>query len=253
MKRRLVKTAVPAVLVAVWQLLFEAGAVNPQFLPPPTAVATRFWSLLLSGALLRDSISSFQRVGLGLGLGVTTGVGLGLVMGYWRRVDDLLTVTVQVLRAIPPITWIGFAMLWFGLGTPPGVFLISLGVVFPMLINAYAGVRQVDLIYVRAARNVGASGWMLFTNVILMAALPSVLTGLRVSVALAWILVVVGELIAVPAGLGYSLIEAQEWGQPDRMVIYMLTIGFYGYLFDLAVVRLTAYLLRWQRSLASAG
>lgn len=240
---------VPVLLLVVWQIASSLGAIDPKVFPAPIALLLEAWSDIVSGKLATDSVASLSRVGGGLAIGVVLGVVLGLSMALWRPVEFALSVPVQVLRAIPPITWIGFSILWFGLGTKPSIFLITLGVVFPMLLNTYSGVRQVDTIYIRAARNVGARGWMLFKDVILAAAMPSVLTGLRVSVGLAWILVVVGELVAVPSGLGATLMRAQDYDQTDRMLTYMLVIGLYGYLSDLLVMWLTRYVLRWQRSM----
>jgi ABC-type nitrate/sulfonate/bicarbonate transport system permease component len=236
----------PVVFILVWEAAVQRGFIDHNFFPAPTSLVKGTWADILSGKLLIDSSASFQRVLMGLGIGVIVGVTLGLAMAVWRPIDAMFSVTVQVLRAIPPITWIGFSILWFGLGSRPAIFIIAIGVVFPMLISTYQGVRQVDLIYIRAARNLGAHGWMFFKDVILAAALPSVLTGLRVSIGLAWILMVVGELVAVSTGVGATLMRAQDYNQTDRMLAYMLVIGFYGYLSDLAVNRLSGYLLRWQ-------
>jgi NitT/TauT family transport system permease protein len=237
----------PVVFLLVWELAVAYGLIDRQFFPAPSALIKSTWGDILSGKLGVDSWASFQRVMGGLIIGVVLGVTLGLLMAVWRPVDAMLSVSVQILRAIPPITWVGFSMLWFGIGNKPAIFLIAIGVVFPMLISTYGGVRQVDLIYVRAARNLGARGWMLFKDVILAAAMPSVLTGLRVSIGLAWILMVVGELVAASTGLGATLMRAQDYNQVDRMLAYMLAIGFYGYLSDLVVTRISNYLLRWQR------
>lgn len=242
----------PILLVALWELALKAGLLDHSFFPAPSSLAVIAWQDLMSGKLLTDSISSVERLVAGMSLGLFLGISLGLVMALWRPVDLMLGSLVQVLRAIPPITWIGFSILWFGLGSKPAIFLITLGVVFPILLNTYAGVKQVDQIYLRAAHNLGARGWMLFKDVILSAALPSILTGLRVAMGLGWILVVVSELIAVPSGLGNTLMRAQDYGLVDRMLAYMLVIGLFGYLSDLLVMWLTRYLLRWQRSLETA-
>jgi len=239
----------PAVLVLLWQTASDHGLISPTSFPAPLSLVSAIWDDVLSGKLAADSLASLGRVAGGLAVGSVLGVALGLGMALWRPLDMMFSVSVQILRAIPPITWIGFSILWFGLGTRPAIFLISLGVVFPMLLSTYAGVRQVDLIYIRAARNVGAHGWMLFKDVVLAAALPSVMTGLRVSIGLAWILMVVGELVGAPSGLGATLMRAQDYAQTDRMLAYMLTIGFYGYLSDLIVVRVSRHLLRWQRGI----
>lgn len=237
------------VLVAVWEIAVRMGIIDYHFFPAPSSLFQATWIDITSGKLASDSWGSFQRVIAGLSIGIAVGVILGMAMAMSRIVDAMFSLPVQVLRAIPPITWIGFAILWFGLGSRPAIFLIFLGVVFPILLSTYAGVRQVDLIYLRAARNLGARGWMLFREVILPAAMPSILTGLRVSIGLAWILMVVGELIGAPSGLGATLMRAQDYDQTDRMLAYMLVIGFYGYVSDLGVNRLTDYLLRWQRGM----
>jgi NitT/TauT family transport system permease protein len=239
----------PVGILVVWEASVRAGWIEARFFPAPSSLVTEIWRDLLSGKLAVDSVASLTRLMSGLGIGVALGVVVGMAMGLSRTADLVLGFPVQVLRAIPPITWIGFSILWFGLGDRPAIFLITLGVVFPMLLNTYGGVKQVDLIYLRAARNLGARRWMLFKDVVLPAALPSVLTGLRVSLGLAWILMVVGELVAVPSGLGDTLMRAQDYGQTDRMLAYMLLIGFYGSLSDLVVVALTRYLLRWQRGI----
>jgi NitT/TauT family transport system permease protein len=238
----------PVGFILLWELAVDYGGIDRHFFPAPSSLIKGTWADIVSGKLASDSWASFQRVLAGLAIGTLIGVALGMLMAVWRPVDAMFGVTVQVLRAIPPITWIGFSILWFGLGSRPAIFIIVIGVVFPMLISTYQGVRQVDLIYIRAARNLGASGWMFFKDVILAAALPSILTGLRVSIGLAWILMVVGELVAVSTGLGATLMRAQDYNQTDRMLAYMLVIGFYGYLSDLALNALSRYLLRWQRS-----
>jgi NitT/TauT family transport system permease protein len=245
----LLRIGVPVALLVLWEIAVRTGIIPARFFPAPSALFAEIWADLRSGKLVVDTLSSLNRLVWGLSIGVVLGVAIGMAMALWRPVDAALGVTVHVLRAIPPITWIGFSILWFGLGNRPAIFLIVLGTVFPMLLNTYAGVKQVDVIYLRAARNLGAHGFLLFRDVVLAAALPSILTGLRVSLGLAWILMVVGELIAVPAGLGDTLMRAQDYDQTDRMLAYMILIGFYGYLSDLLLVAVSHRLLRWQRGI----
>lgn len=245
----LLRVGVPVALLVLWEIAVRSGVIPARFFPAPSALFAEIWTDLRSGKLVVDTFASLYRLAWGLAIGVVLGVAIGMAMALSRAIDAALGVTIQVLRAIPPITWIGFSILWFGLGNHPAIFLIVLGVVFPMLLNTYAGVKQVDVIYLRAARNLGAHGFMLFKDVVLAAALPSILTGLRVSLGLAWILMVVGELIAVPSGLGDTLMRAQDYDQTDQMLAYMILIGFYGYLSDLAVVALSRHLLRWQRGI----
>ena len=233
----LAHVVLPIGLLVAWQVAADHGLISPSSFPAPLSMARMLWSDALSGKLETDLLASLQRVVWGLVIGSALGIVTGLAMAMSQTIDRLLTISVQVLRAIPPITWIGFSILWFGLGDRPAIFLIALGVVFPMLLNTYAGVRQVDRdLYPRRAQCRRATGWMLFKDVVLPAALPSVLTGLRVSIGLAWILMVVGELVGAPSGLGATLMRAQDYAQTDRMLAYMLVIGFYGYLSDLLVV-----------------
>ena len=239
----------PVVLLAVWELAVVRGWLDHQFIPSPSAMIAVAWHDIQSGDMLQNALGSLERLTWGLLIGTVSGVMLGLAMALWRPVHAILNGPVQVVRAIPPIAWIGFAILWFGLGTKPAVFLIALGAVFPVLLNTYAGVRQIDLIYMRAAAMLGARGTMLFKDIIFAAALPSILTGLRVSVGIAWVLVVVGELVGSPNGLGAALMRAQDYQQTDRMLAYMLAIGLFGYFSDALVMRLSRYLLRWQRGM----
>ena len=159
---------------------------------------------------------------------------------------------LQVLRPIPPIAYIPLAILWFGLGNPPAFFLISLGAFFPVLMNTVAGVRSVDAIYIRAARNLGADRAPLFFRVVLPAATPHIMTGIRVGFGVAFIVVIVAEMIAVNNGLGYRILEAREFFWSDKIIAGMITIGLLGLGIDAALARLAKYLLRWHRGLEPA-
>jgi ABC-type nitrate/sulfonate/bicarbonate transport system, permease component len=130
-----------------------------------------------------------------------------------------------------------------------GLFLIVIGTAFPILMSTYSSVHNVDLIYVRAARNLGASTWMLFSQVVMKAALPGILGGLRVAIGLAWMVVVVAEMIAVPSGLGYRMVAAREYSWTDVIIAQMILIGLMGYLFDRIFAMINKHLLRWHRGL----
>ena len=268
-KRLVQSLLVPLAVLVLWEGLARAGAINPLILPSPTKVALRWWaylkplqpfepaqggrlSWLLSGELLQDAAASLTRVFVGFFLGGGLGLGLGLLMGISDTVYRLMNPLVQILRPIPPIAYIPLAILWFGLGNPPAFFLISLGAFFPILLNTIAGVRQVDAIYVRAARNLGAKGPVMFRRVILPAAAPHILTGVRVGYGVAFIVVIVAEMIAVNSGLGYRILEAREFFWPDKILAGMITIGVIGLGIDTALNRLTQHLLRWHRSLETS-
>jgi NitT/TauT family transport system permease protein len=254
----------PAVVIAIWQAVASLGWVNPQVLPSPLAVVEKWIAYLLplqpyadgnrlawafSGELIIDSIGSMYRVLAGFVIGAGLALPLGLLMGASQRIYAWFNPLVQLLRPIPPIAYIPLSILWFGLGNPPAVFLIALGAFFPVLMNTIAGVRHVDGIYLRAARNLGASGPTLFMRVILPAAVPYILSGVRIGIGTAFIVVIVSEMIAVNNGLGFRILEAREYFWSDKIIAGMITIGLWGLAIDVGMNRLNNYLLRWHRGL----
>ncbi len=241
--------AVPIAVLALWELAVRRGLVNPAVLPPPSRVFVRWLDYAKSGELPRDAFASLLRVGVGFAIGAGLALPIGLAMGASDRTYRLLNPLVQLVRPIPPIAFIPLAILWFGLGNPPAFFLIALGAFFPILVNTISGVRNVDGIYLRAARNLGARGPTLFLRVILPASLPHILTGMRVAIGVAFIVVIVAEMIAVNNGLGYRILEAREYFWSDKIIAGMLSIGVIGLAIDTAMARLNGYLLRWHRGL----
>jgi len=267
-KQLLHATVLPIGLLVVWELLTRSGIINPQILPAPSKVFLRwiayakplvpyreahlgFLAWIFSGELPLDLFATSYRVVVGFLIGAGLALPLGLFMGTIDGVYKLFNPLIQILRPIPPIAYIPLAILWFGLGNPPAFFLISLGVFFPVLMNTISGVRNVDSIYLRAAQNLGAGGLTMFVRVILPAATPQILTGLRVGIGVGFICVIVAEMIAVNNGLGFRILEAREFFWSDKIIAGMLTIGLLGLGIDTAMNRLNDYLLRWHRGLDS--
>ncbi len=251
--RRVLRSAiVPLIVVAAWEALSRSGVINPMILPSPTAVLRRWIDYAKSGELPADAASSLYRVMMGFLIGTVLALPIGLAMGASRAAYAYLNGLVQVLRPIPPIAFVPLAILWFGLGNPPAFFLISLGAFFPVLMNTIAGVRSVDAIYIRAARNLGASRRALFFRVMIPAAMPHILTGIRVGFGVAFIVVIVAEMIAVNNGLGYRILEAREYFWSDKIIAGMITIGILGLCIDAVLARISDYLLRWHRGLEPA-
>src|SRR5271157_1400704 len=252
----------PLALLIIWETLSRLGFIRPQILPAPSQVflrwidylkplepydaeASSLISWLLSGELLHDTLASSCRVLGGFAIAAVLALILGLLMGASNFVYKLFNPLIQILRPIPPIAYIPLAILWFGLGNPPAFFLISLGAFFPVLMNTIAGVHHVDPLLIRAARNLGANGFTLFLRIILPAATPYILTGLRVGIGVAFIVVIVAEMIAVNNGLGYRILEAREFLWSDKIIAGMITIGLLGLAIDTAMSRINNYLLRW--------
>ena len=258
--------AVPIAILLFWQASSSLGWINPQILPSPLAVLQKwlaYWqpleaydpaaggylAWLLSGELIHDVAASLWRVVLGFALGGGLGLLLGLFMGVSDPVYRAFNPLIQFLRPIPPIAWTPLSILWFGLGNPPAVFLITIGAFFPILMNTISGVRNVDGIYIRAARNLGASRATLFRRVILPAATPFIFTGARVGMGTAFIVVIVAEMIAVNSGVGYRIMEAREYFWTDKVIAGMVTIGILGLLIDVLMQGLNNRLLKWHRGI----
>ncbi len=256
---------VPVILIVGWQIFCSMGWVRPQLLPSPWAVLLRWYSYLaptdvktpeenwlvwlFSGELMRDLFASFYRVVIGFLIGSALALPFGLLMGANQKIYNLFNPLFQILRPIPPIAYIPLSILWFGLGNPPAVFLISLGAFFPVLMNTVAGVRQVDAIYLRAAQNLGASSSTIFRRVILPASMPYILVGARIAMGTAFIVVIVAEMIAVNNGLGFRILEAREYFWTDKVIAGMFTIGLLGLLIDFGMDALNDRLLRWHRGI----
>ena len=259
-------TIVIVVLLGIWEGASRLGFVKVQILPPPSAVflkfiesikpqevydatKTTYLQWIFSGELIHDAISSMSRVLVGFFIGAGLALPLGLAMGASNLVFKLMNPLVQILRPIPPIAYIPLSILWFGLGNPPAYFLIALGAFFPVLINTIAGVRNVDSIYIRAAQNLGASQMTMFLRVIVPAAMPYILTGVKVGLGVAFIVVIVAEMIAVNNGLGYRITEAREFFWSDKIIVGMVSIGVLGLILDILVSKLNNHLLRWHRGM----
>jgi NitT/TauT family transport system permease protein len=266
LRRVLHGAAVPLAAIILWQVVSAMGWINPQILPSPLAVLRKWAEYALpltpfdpaqgsylrwmfSGELLGDAYGSLTRVLGGFAIGAALALPLGLLMGTNRAVYRLFDPLVQVLRPIPPIAYIPLSILWFGLGNPPAFFLISLGTFFPVLMNTIAGVQQVDSIYIRAARNLGANQMTMFRRVILPAATPYILAGARIGMGTAFIVVIVAEMIAVNNGLGFRILEAREYFWSDKIIAGMFTIGLLGLAIDSAMSALNQRLLKWHRGL----
>lgn len=257
---------VPVIIIILWQIACVSGMVSPLKLPSPAAVAVRWWEYLLpaqsyseeygnwlawafSGELIHDTVGSMYRVLIGFIVGAGLALPIGILMGANQKIYDHLYVLMQILRPIPPSAYTPLAMLWFGLGNPPAIFMISIAAFFPVLINTIVGVRQVDSIYLRAAHNLGANRRTIFFKVMFPAATPYILAGVRIAIGAAFMIVIVSELIAVPDGLGFRINEAREYAWTDKVMAGMFTIGFIGLLLDIGMNKLNNYLLRWHRGL----
>jgi NitT/TauT family transport system permease protein len=237
-----------ALFLGLWTFLSTSGLVPHQFLPTPHEVFTRFVTLLtnpFAGATLPQHLaSSFQRYAYGVVLAALVGVPLGLLMGWFRLLDDIITPIFDGLRFIAPIAWVPFAALWFGTGIGGPVMIIFAGAFPPCLINAYRGARFVEPRLIEAARMLGTGNTRTILEILLPAAVPSIVAGLRVSAGLGWQSLVGAELIVAAAGVGFMMVQAQGNVQTATVMTGMVAIGIVGMLIDVALRQGEAWLRR---------
>lgn len=220
-----------ASLVVVWHVAVVLSGST--IFPTPGQVAVGLVDLARRGLLLNHVVASLFRVTVGYLLAAAFAIPVGMLMGWFGSAHAFLNPLVQGLRPISPIAWIPLAILWFGVGDLSPIFLIFLSSFFPMVVGTTAGVLTIDRKYLRAARNFEYSGPRLFRHVILPAALPQIVTGMRIGLGVAWLVVVAAEMIAVSSGLGYLIIDSRNAGNRyDLVVAGMVVIGVVGFLLD---------------------
>jgi len=254
--------ALPVGIVLVWQLVITFGGVREGLLPSPWQVVVTWLDLLFgnsgeagrySQVWVRHATASASRVFTGFALATTLGILLGVLIGLYRPLERLLDPTIQVLRNIPITAWVPLSILFFGIADRPAVFLIALGALFPTVINTTYGVKQVSHLLVKAALMMGANRWQLVVRVVVPAALPAIFAGVRLSMGIAWVLVVVAEMIAVKSGMGYLLFDSYQFFRPDVMIASMLSIGLLGFSSDRVVLAVRDRVLGWNRLDTLAG
>lgn len=239
---------VPLGILLGWEIASLAGWLSTRVLPEPLAVFKAFWALLLSGEIAKHVAVSARRALTGLAIGGGLGLALGLLNGTFRRAETLLDSTLQMVRNIPPLALIPLVILWFGIDESAKLFLVALGVFFPVYLNTFHGIRSVDAGLIEMARSYGLSGWALHRHVILPGALPSILVGLRFSLGLMWVLLIVAETISSQAGIGYMTMNAREFLQTDVVLVGILLYALLGKLADLLAKVLERRWLRWHPS-----
>ncbi len=247
---RLSRLAAPLALLALWQAIsvLVLDDSTRALLPPPTDVAVAAWQLLLSGELLHHLTDSLRREFIAF-LWALTAIPLGVAMGWWTAVNRQLDPLVEVLRPIPPLAWIPLSILWFGVGDTQNQFIIFLGIFFPILLNTISGVKGVEPNLVRAARCFGADEAAVLRRVVLRAALPQIVTGVRIGLGVGWMALVAAELVGANSGLGFMINDARSLLRTDIVIVGMIAIGLVGLALDLLIREISRRALPWSRSM----
>lgn len=234
------------VFLGLWEAVPRLDLVNPAFLPPPSTLPDAFLREVASGSWETAIVGSLQHYVVGLAVGVGLGTALGTIAGMYDSVEAALSGIVRVLRPVPGLAWVPFAILWFGVGDAAAIFIIAVGVFWIVFFAAQGAVRSVDRDLIELASAFGfRSGWSRLVKVLLPAATPGILVGVRTALGQAWMAVVAAELFGVP-GLGQRMMQASSLLATDIVVIYMLTIAALYGLVDVLFVSLQGWLLRWK-------
>ena len=237
--------AVPVVLLLAWELAARAGWLSTRILPEPVAVLRAAWDLAASGELWTHLRVSAWRALSAFAVGGGIGLLLGLLTGSFKAAETLLDTTIQMIRNIPALALIPLVILWFGIDESAKLFLVSVGVFFPVYLNTFHGIRSVDKGLIEMAKSYGLSGWSLYRDVILPGALPSILVGVRFALGLVWVLLIVSETISAQSGIGYMTMNAREFLQTDVVLVGILLYALLGKLADAAARGVERYALRW--------
>jgi NitT/TauT family transport system permease protein len=232
----LVPSLVLLIFVGVWHYIAVSGLFLPDLLPSPEAVWAATLELAQNGALFNHILSSLGRVFVGFGLAVIAAVPAGFVLGRYRRLQQAFNPLIQILRPISPIAWIPLAILWFGIGNKPAIFIIFITTFFPVMIASITSVRNIDPILIKTAINYGAKDLDILWKIILPATFPHVFVSLRIALGMAWVIIVAAEMVGMRSGLGYMILDARNFLRTDMLVSGMITIGLVGFGLDRIMV-----------------
>lgn len=244
------RALVPVGLLILWQIGSSSGWWSSLVLPSPLTIGATFVALVRDGTLPQNLAVSLQRVVIGASIGITTGITLGIVSGLWRVGEESFDAILQMMRTLPYLVMLPLFVIWFGIDEFPKILIIAIGTSMPMYLNTFSGVRSVDKRLVEMAQSFGLDRVRLILTVIIPGAMPSILTGLRYSLGIGWLALVVAEQINARAGLGYLISDAQSLFLTDVLLVCVVTYAILGLQSDVIARLLERQLLSWRGSVA---
>jgi len=247
-KRLILGSLIPIFVLILWQLASSLAWISPQLFPSPISIFKNFYDTIASGELIHHLSISVMRAMLGFLIGGGSGLVIGLVVGLFKRSEHLLDPSIQMLRTVPLLAITPLFILWFGFGELSKVLLISMGAFFPLYVNAFLGVRNVDAKLFDVARVLEFSRVHQITKVILPGAMPNILLGIRLSLSTSWLCLVVAELMGADQGIGYLIQDARAYMRTEIVFVGIFIFAIVGKLTDSLVRILEAKLLKWQDS-----
>jgi len=247
-RKTLLGALIPVLLLIVWQFASSKGWIDDILYPAPTTIASAFYDLVSSGTLWDNLRISLARAAAGFVLGGTAGLALGVLVGLSRRSEKVLNPSVQMIRMIPHLALVPLFVLWFGIGETSKVLIIAKGAFFPLYINAFIGIRNADNKLFEVAKVLEYSRWTTIRMLVLPSAMPNMILGTRVSLGLAWLGLVVAELMGATSGLGYLMSDARQFSQTPIVFVGIVLFAAIGKLADTGVQAVERRLLNWQDS-----
>ncbi|MBP2626660.1 MAG: ABC-type nitrate/sulfonate/bicarbonate transport system, permease component [Firmicutes bacterium] len=244
---------VPFMLLALWSLGAMTGSINHYILPPPMDIVATGMQLAQSGVLLKHLSISLYRVIVGFLLTFVVAFPLAVILGTKRNMNDYFDPFLAFIRHIPPIACIPILILWFGIGEPPKISIIILATFFPIFLNTLNGVLGCDEKLLEVGRVFGFNPREQFCRIILPAALPSVIIGMRLGFGYSWRALIGAELIAASSGIGYMIIDAEQISRPDIIIVGLITIGVCGYIIDYVFLKLASWFMPWENRRVDYG
>jgi sulfonate transport system permease protein len=236
----------PLLLVLMWEALSRAGVIPARTIAAPSAILATAFDLSITGELPVNLLVSLARVAAGFAIGSVLGVVLGTVAGLSRRGEDVLDAPLQMLRTLPHLALVPLFILWFGIGEVPKVALVTLGAVFPVYLNLFAGIRGIDPKLLEAGRVFGLDRLGIIRRIVLPGALPALLTGLRYGLGVSWLTLVVAEQINASSGIGQMINDARDFLRTDIIVVGLLVYALLGLAADALIRAIERRALRWR-------
>lgn len=238
----------PVVIIVIWEIIVRFEIISASLFPSPITIVSSGWDLLVNGDLLSHIGISLARALTGMAIGGAIGFGLGVLNGLSKKSYIYLDTTIQMIRNIPHLALIPLVIVWIGIGEDAKIFLVVLGVLFPVYVNTFHGIRNVDPNLVEMGRMYNLKGWKLFKDVLLPGALPSIFVGLRYALGVMWLTLIIAETIPTDAGLGYLATNAREFMQTDIIILSIVIYALLGKLADVIAQLGENRALKWNAS-----
>jgi ABC-type nitrate/sulfonate/bicarbonate transport system permease component len=246
LRERLLYLASPIGLLVVWEILLWLGLGDRRFVPAPSDIAVRFWELALNGELAVHTTVTLWRVFAGFVIGAVPAIAIGLLMAMFRPARIFFDPLIAALMPIPKVALMPLLLLAFGFGDASKIALVATAVFFPVIVNTYAGAAHIDRIYWDVAKNYGASTWVMFTRVVFFGALPLIFAGLKIALAVSFVVLVAAEFVASKTGIGYLIWNSWELLQVDYMFVGIVVIGFLGLISAVLFQEIERKLIPWK-------